>query len=91
MKTVVKQDWDESERGWGIRPDGCSLHLTDKHKEEYIKEHWDEMPDEVPHEYSRLGGSAKLIEVSDELHEKVASSKNGVRLWQHELRKGALK
>ena len=25
---AFKQNWEESERGWGIRPDGCSLHET---------------------------------------------------------------
>ena len=27
MNRCYFQRWEESERGWGVRPDGCSLHL----------------------------------------------------------------
>ena len=27
-KEVVAVQWEESERGWGVRPDGCSLHVS---------------------------------------------------------------
>ena len=38
---VVCQYWEESERGWGVRPDGCSLHLTEADRKQFIKEYWD--------------------------------------------------
>lgn len=86
MKTVVMQKWDESEFGWGIRPDGCSLHKVSTDVEKYVQEYWDRMPEAVPHEYSRPGSGPTVIEISDELYEKVASSKNGIRLWQWDMR-----
>ena len=28
MNKCVFQFWEESERGWGTRPDGCSVHVN---------------------------------------------------------------
>ena len=39
MKKVYLQHWEESERGWGIRPDGCSLHLTLEDRKKYIEKY----------------------------------------------------
>ncbi len=36
---VVVQKWEETERGWGVRPDGFSLHLTDADRSAYIGEY----------------------------------------------------
>lgn len=67
-KQVIYQEWCESERGWGIRNDGCSLHLTKTDLEKFIKEYWSTMPDKVPDEYSRPQGKPYLVEVKDELY-----------------------
>ena len=45
MKPVIKQLWEESERGWGIRPDGYSLHLNNEDRKQFIKEYWALLPD----------------------------------------------
>ena len=34
---VVVQKWEESERGWGTRPDGFSLHLTEAYIQAFIE------------------------------------------------------
>ena len=81
---VVLVEWLESERGWGVRPDGASLHLTNDDYETYVKEYWNKMPDEVPDEYSRPATSPKIIDVDDEIYNKIKRSKNGIRLWEHE-------
>lgn len=86
--TVVAQKWDESERGWGIRPDGVSLHLTDVDREVYVAEYWREEHARTggitPDEYSRPGG-VQLIDVDTETYNKIKASKQqGLRLWQHE-------
>jgi len=36
LEQVVYVSWEESERGWGTRPDGCSLHLTKADFEIYL-------------------------------------------------------
>ena len=28
LKEIFFVSWEESERDWGSRPDGCSLHMT---------------------------------------------------------------
>jgi hypothetical protein len=77
--TLYRQDWLESERGWGIRPDGYSLHASRSDCGAYIKEYWDRMPDEVPDEYSRPDGEVYTVEVSKSVWETVVASKNGTR------------
>lgn len=50
---VVVQRWEESERGWGVRPDGYSIHPDIAARNQYVKEYWATMPNEIPDEYSR--------------------------------------
>jgi len=80
-KSVVKQDWIESERGWGIRPDGCSLHFSLEDHKEFVKEYWDRMPDEVPDEYSRPSGEPYVVMVDEEVYVRIGESKNGIRKY----------
>lgn len=75
---VICQRWEESERGWGTRPDGYSLHLTKGDHKEFCKEYWDKMPKYIPDEYSREDGQPYICEVSSEVFEKVKNSKNGI-------------
>lgn len=76
--SVVRQDWLESERGWGCRPDGYTLHLTKSDRDAFVKAYWDRMPDEVPDEYSRPEGQPTLVDVDEATYEKVKASKNGM-------------
>ena len=78
---VIRQDWLESERGWGTRPDGYSLHETIEDCKQYIKEYWDGMPDEIPDEYSRPCGDLYKVKVPMDVYKSVIESKNGVRKW----------
>lgn len=79
-KPVIVQKWEESERGWGCRPDGYSLHITEDDRKAYIKDYWDGMPEgEAPYEYSRPDGSPYLADVDVATYEKVKRSKNGIR------------
>jgi hypothetical protein len=44
------------------------------------------MPDETPDEYSRPASAEPcLVTVPQEVYDRIAASKNGVRMWQHEL------
>lgn len=83
MKTLLKQYWTESEKGWGTRPDGYSLHLDKKSLEEYVKEYWRRMPNDVPDEYSRPEGTPILVDVDDHLFEEVKSTKFGLRRFSY--------
>lgn len=51
---VVLQWWVESERGWGVRPDGYSLHLGKQERDAYVRAYWAaQPPGPAPDEYSR--------------------------------------
>lgn len=76
---VIVQKWEESERNWGVRPDGYSLHLTAEDKEAFVAEYWSKMPKMVPDEYSRPSGKPYDAEVGAEIFAEVQNSKNGIR------------
>ena len=38
---VVLQEWEESERDWGVRPDGISLHKDMPSYGRFVKKYWD--------------------------------------------------
>lgn len=74
------QQWEESEQGWGVRPNGYSLHTCQTDLEAYVAEYWDRMPKtHVPHEYSRVSGSPYWCEVDEAIADKINASKNGIR------------
>jgi len=81
--------WTESESGWGMRPDGVSLHLTQDDVKNYITAYWDRMPKEVPHEYSRNDSdSGKLAAISAKLFKQLKACENhSMRLWNQEYYK----
>ena len=76
---ITVQKWEESERGWGTRPDGFSLHLNQADRESFIKGYWDSMPDSVRDEYSRPDGTPYTAEVDLETFINISESKNGLR------------
>jgi hypothetical protein len=78
---VLCQKWEESERGWGTRPDGYSLHLTDADREVFIARYWADMPKYVPDEYSRPSGTAYLCFVDDNTYEEVTANIYGTRFF----------
>ncbi len=80
--TVVKQSWNEHERGWGIRPDGYSLHLTEEDRVAFIEEYWAEQPNgPAPDDYSSPDGSKTLADIKEDQYKKILASKNGIRVY----------
>jgi len=87
MKTAFLETWTETERGWGQRDDGCSIHLTKEDYEKYVKEYWAGMPKEVPDEYERPDGNLREVVVSEKIFKKLKKLKsNGFRYWKSEFR-----
>ena len=74
---VLRQDWVESERGWGIRPDGYSLHLNSEDLDKFVRQYWSRMPDQVPDEYSRPSGEPVWVEVDGNKYLQVQESDCG--------------
>jgi hypothetical protein len=63
------QKWEESERGWGTRPDGYTIHSRKEDIDNFLKamrarekEHYG---DTVPDEYSRPDGDPYQAEILD--------------------------
>jgi len=79
MATVVVQKWEESEKDWGTRPDGYSLHLTEADSQAYFKEYCNRLPKIVSDDYERPDGDPYLAEVDEETFENVRKSRNGTR------------
>ena len=86
-RLVIRQDWEESERGWGVRPDGCSLHKTIEDCRAYISQYWDSMPRYAPNEYERPAGEPYHISVPKELYDEMAESDCGMRLYGYSMRR----
>jgi hypothetical protein len=75
MKKVFLQYWEESERDWGIRPDGCSLHLTLEDHNKYVGNVYsDRNSDNVPHEYDRTCGDVIEALVSEDIYNEIDGS-----------------
>lgn len=84
QETYLVQKWFESERGWGQRPDGWSLHRNREELDAYVKTYWDSMPNAVPDEYSAPEGDPRVYPGSvftDEQIAKLDESTNGARFW----------
>lgn len=75
---VIAQKWEESELGWGTRPDGFSIHLSEEDRQKFVQNYWADMPQKLPDTYSRPVGVAKEISVESELLLRVRESKNGI-------------
>jgi len=82
--------WTESERGWGQRPDGASLHLTKEDGAAYVKNYWaeekvrnDAAGGGTPDEYERPDSEGTRVLVSTDLLARVKAGKdgNGIRVW----------
>jgi hypothetical protein len=83
MNKCLFQLWEESERGWGIRPDGCSIHLDQSEFKKYISKIYDSRTDDVPYEYDRVVGKIIDCFISDTLFDKLKES-GSIRLLENE-------
>lgn len=80
---VLCQRWEESEKGWGVRPTGYSLHLTEDDLKEYIKLHWGTyVPprESPPDEYERPAGLFYCTKITSEVYNKLLRSKKSFGL-----------
>lgn len=80
------QLWEESERGWGVRPDGCSLHVDTTERKKFIDKIYESRSNDshVPSEYDRIIGDEMEVFVDDMLFSSI-KSKGSVRIYEHEL------
>lgn len=70
---IVIQLWEESEKGWGVRPNGCTLHTNMIECRKYIVRIYNERDSkvEVPNEYDKICGEPLYAQVDDNLYNRV--------------------
>lgn len=76
--------WDETERGWGNRPDGFSVHGSAEEMEAYVAAYWAKMPSKVPDEYSRPCSDGQEIAFAPDHPVVVAHRSGQVRFWERD-------
>ena len=79
MAIILVLSWTEHERGWGQRPDGISLHVSQEALTTYVDAYWKRQPKDTPNEYEAPGGPATAHECDDSVVALVAQEK-GLRL-----------
>lgn len=86
METVWYYEWEESERGWGTRKDGLSLHATEGAARAYLKDHWARQPKgPTPDEYDRTtSDEPQMIRTEPELAAWIQAQDR--RLWRNQAR-----
>lgn len=83
MKAIALE-WEETERGWGTRPDGISIHTTSEEADRYVQAYNDCLHKECPAEYDRPTTGKKIkVEVCDELAKRITGDKQSCRLYRH--------
>jgi hypothetical protein len=78
---VLGDKWIESERGWGTRPDGYSLHNRMEDYRAFVAEYWASMPSSTPDEYSRPLEQPHSVTVTHQLYAQIQTSNNGIRVY----------
>ena len=75
MPQALCQQWEESERGWGTRPDGFTLHLDTATHTRFVKAFLDRqrnlLGEKTPDEYTRQMGSPYSVEVDEDVYQKL--------------------
>ena len=83
---IILNFWEESDKERGITQDGCSLHLHDYDRKEYINEIYSERTDSIPDSYERpTGDFGYYAYVTDNIYNKIIEEKV-IRLSQVELK-----
>lgn len=86
MNKVVLQIWEESERGFGTRPDGCSVHIDSKERERYINSIYERRKSNssIPNEYDRIVGEGIDVFIEDALFGLLQKEKS-IRITQYQM------
>lgn len=84
MNKVYLQIWEESIKGVGKIPDGCTLHITLENNKEYLKNIYKTRKNDVPNEYDSAVGTPIAVYITDELYDIVKET-NYIKLLQNEF------
>lgn len=76
--------WEESERGWGKRPDGYSLHASVEDFQGYMAEYKSRLPAKLPDEYSLPDSEPVAVVLSPALARRL-DAEPSLRFWNSDL------
>lgn len=79
MKRVIVQKWEEHEPGWGFRPDGYSLHITEDDRKTFVDQVVASEEASRSLEDSRPDGDPYTIDVEESEYEEIAAAAPGMR------------
>lgn len=84
-KTVIIQNWEESERGWGTRPDGFTVHLDKEQHKKYVQWFYQKHnnADAAPDSYTRVYGDPIEVEVDGVLYDRIAQAMKDLYKGKH--------
>ncbi len=81
MPSVLRQDWEEPERGWGVVPDGYSMHLDVIHRDKFVDAYWAKMPHATPDIYSRpVMFGLYEVEIDQATYRKIVAAGGSLRV-----------
>lgn len=84
--TIILQLWEESIKGKGSRPDGCSIHIDLDARLDYINREYElRQSNVIPDEYEVAVGAPIEVNVTDNIYNIIKEAKS-IRLLQTELR-----
>jgi hypothetical protein len=84
--TIILQLWEESIKGKGSRPDGCSIHIDLEARLDYINREYElRQSNVIPDEYEVAVGVPIEVLVTDNIYNVIKEAKS-IRLLQTELR-----
>lgn len=85
-ETIILQLWEESIKGKGSRPDGCSIHIDLESRLHYINTEYElRQSNVIPDEYEVAVGAPIEVHVTDNIYNILKEAKS-IRLLQTELR-----
>ena len=85
-ETIILQLWEESIKGKGSRPDGCSIHIDLEARLDYINTGYElRQSNVIPDEYEVTVGAPIEVYVTDNIYNILKEAKS-IRLLQTELR-----
>lgn len=73
--TVIVQNWEESERGWGTRPNGFTVHISHAQHQLYVAWYYATFNNcaRTPEAYTRVAGDSLEIEVPHAVFSAIAA------------------
>lgn len=83
---VILNFWEESHIEKGVTQDGCSIHLTESDREDYINNIYSKRTNDVPESYERpIGNFGYITHITYNIYKKLLKETN-IRLSQVELK-----